>query len=228
MTKKFIIGNWKMHLGDEKSISFIQKLLAALKTSQTVVLCPPVVMLRTLSALAPSVGWGAQDCAPFDEGPYTGEISASMLKSAGADWVIVGHSERRHYFHEDNDLIRRKAFQAQAAGLIPIICVGESEGERADAQEILSIQIQKSTEGLHNFIVAYEPLWAIGTGVTPSHADIKKIHAFLKTQVNSKIPLLYGGSVNAENASDILNITDGVLVGGASLKVDEFIAISHA
>ncbi len=198
------------------------------------VFCPPALLITETKQNYPEIIIGGQDCHQKRTGAFTGNISASLLKESGATYVIVGHSERRHYHNESNALIAEKACMAIKCGLIPIICIGESEETYNNGLtlDFLKKQLDESLCGLNkeqHFIVAYEPIWAIGTGKTATRTDIEKVHSFLRNQLPDT-PLLYGGSVTASNAYDILTTpnVNGVLVGGASLKIDEFKTILEA
>jgi triosephosphate isomerase len=237
--KKIVVGNWKMHGGPALARDMLLT-VARPQPSLEVVLCPPAVsisqvadILHTANASAKT---GAQDCAAQSSGAFTGDISAEMLRQAGAEYVIVGHSERRTLHHESSETVRQKALQAIKANLIPIICIGETETERSagKAEAVVGRQIQESIPDEaknYRFILAYEPVWAIGSGKTPTPGDIEQMHAYI-TEAAAKrtglapatISVLYGGSVNAGNAGAIMKISGvaGVLVGGASLKPDEF------
>jgi len=206
-----------------------------------ILICPPATLLRALIDAASSgrVKLGGQTCHPAVSGAHTGDISAEMLKDAGASYVIVGHSERRTDHDESSDLVAAQTKAAWRAGLAAIVCIGESEAQRAAGQmeTVLAEQIDGSLPEEatpQNTAVAYEPVWAIGTGKTASLADIEAAHAFIRGRVEKRlggegraIRLLYGGSVKPSNAKEILNTTgvDGVLVGGASLKAADFLAI---
>jgi triosephosphate isomerase len=214
---KYIVGNWKMN-GDA---ALAQKLIAASKPSpHEVILCCPFTLLH----LVQGISKGAQDCSPETHGAYTGDISASMLKQAGCEWVIVGHSERRHHHSETDALIARKAAAVISAGLKVIYCVGETLDERKAGNEKDVIKNQLSFFASHkpqatsHYLIAYEPVWAIGTGLTPTCEQIAKMHQFIKAQVKDA-KVLYGGSVKPENITEILTTdgVDGVLVGGASI-----------
>lgn len=241
---RFILGNWKMHLGAEKA-----KSLAAATCALTppqgvkVAVFPPYITIPAVAEVVGNsrVGLGAQDCsANATDGAFTGEVSATMLKDAGCDYVIIGHSERRQYHTETNALIRRKAEVALAAGLTAVICVGESQAERAAGKHlsVVSQQVKECLPSLaHNnsVIIAYEPVWAIGSGATPTLAEITQVHKTIASLLTYDTPaartaIVYGGSVKAANAKDILSAdaVDGALVGGASLKPEEFSAIISA
>lgn len=210
--------------------------------SVEVCLCPPYLHLGCVAAAKDkSLVLGAQDCALTDNGAFTGDISASMLKDAGCHYVILGHSERRQYHAETSSQVALKAQKAHANQLITIICVGETESERVSGvqNKIVTTQLDQSipdTANAQNLVIAYEPVWAIGTGKTATLDDIKAMHAvireFLKEKLDNSIAIriLYGGSVKADNAKDILTIenVDGALVGGASLKADQFLEIINA
>ena len=221
---------------------------AALATSITPVegvdicLCPPFLHLQTVRDSKKSdVFLGAQDCSKYKNGAYTADVSASMIKDIGAQYVILGHSERRQYFGATDALISAQAAQAHEQGLITIICVGETEAERMDgkAETVVKKQIfgsLPSSATAENIVIAYEPVWAIGTGKTATLDDVKTMHAFIRGLLKEKldkspsIRILYGGSVKPDNAKDLLHIenVDGALVGGASLKTDQFMAIVNA
>ncbi len=210
---KYIVGNWKMN-GDA---ALAQKLIAASKPSpHEVILCCPFTLLH----LVQGISKGAQDCSPETHGAYTGDISASMLKKAGCEWVIVGHSERRQHHKESDELLARKATAAMSVGLKVIYCVGEKSGEDAEAvvKKQLSFFTNHKPLTTNHFLIAYEPVWAIGTGLTPTSEQIAAMHQFIKAEVKDA-KVLYGGSVKPENIKEILTTdgVDGVLVGGASI-----------
>jgi triosephosphate isomerase len=233
--KPLIAGNWKMN-GLSASSSMIEALIAdfsgAMPDSADVLICPPATLISSVIRNYSDEGimFGGQDCHPKTSGAYTGEISAEMLADVGAAFVIVGHSERRTYNGETDAFVRQKAEAALRAGLTPIICVGESESLRdaGDAVEFVCAQLRASTPDTSNeIVIAYEPIWAIGTGRTPTAAEIEAMHSALRRVVGDKTRILYGGSVNATNARQILGLgnVNGSLVGGASLKADDFAAI---
>ncbi|MGE0409943.1 MAG: triose-phosphate isomerase [Amphiplicatus sp.] len=233
--RPLIAGNWKMN-GLSSSLAELDRLgerIAGRDLACEVVLCPPATLLAAMALRAASygVGLGGQDCHMKESGAHTGDISALMLKDAGASYVIVGHSERRADHVETDALVKAKAAAARAAGLIPIICVGETAAERAagKAEAVVGRQLAGSLpEG--DLVVAYEPVWAIGTGLTPTAKDIAAMHAFIRGVIGENRRILYGGSVKPSNARDILAIEDvnGALVGGASLKAEDFHAIIAA
>lgn len=233
---KWIIGNWKMN-GDGALVAHLLSALAdAAGQGARVVVCPPFPLLG--AAMVRCAGTplmlGAQDVSPHKNGAYTGDISAEMLKEAGCSHVIVGHSERRQYHAETSTLVAQKAAAALDAGLMPIICVGETLAQReaGAAKAVVAEQIAESipqNASISDYLVAYEPVWAIGTGKVASQEDIDAMHTHIKACV-AGVRVLYGGSVKAANARSILlsNAVDGVLVGGASLAADEFTAIIQA
>lgn len=218
---KLIVANWKMAMGLSRAEAFFSGIEAANFHQASVVICPSFPLLNMVKAHGISVG--AQTCSDHESGAYTGETSASLLKDMGCSYVLVGHSERRTLFGEVDEIVKAKAEQVLAAGMVPIVCIGESleTYEKGETQAFLREQLKRSLPE-DRCIVAYEPIWAIGTGKTPTIREIEEMHAFLKDEAG--MPLLYGGSVNEENAEQILNISsvDGVLVGGASLCPDKF------
>jgi triosephosphate isomerase len=242
-----IAGNWKMN-GVRASLVEVEKLAARLTSGAalrcTVAICPPATLLGPMNRIAAPAGilLGGQDCHPDPSGAHTGDLSAPMLADAGAQLVIVGHSERRADHGETDELVRRKAVAALAAGLTPIICIGETQAEReaGQAEAVCHSQLRASVpeEAIAaEVVVAYEPVWAIGTGLTPTSADIAQMHKSLREQLISRfgergaaIRVLYGGSLKPANAREILEIEDvnGGLVGGASLLADDFAAIIWA
>jgi triosephosphate isomerase len=235
--RKIIVANWKMN----GSLAFIQDFIPALKGPLTfspnqTILCPPFPLLTALKdaleeiALEGNhVSLGAQNCHPFPQGAFTGEVSAPLLAEIGCLAVIVGHSERRTQANEDNALVKAKAASAHAAGLVAIVCIGESLAMRESGDAIQTV-IQQLHESLpssataDNTMIAYEPIWAIGTGLTAGPEEITLMHQALHGARSEPFPLLYGGSVTHENAGSILTLphVDGVLVGGASLKAESF------
>ncbi len=222
-----IAGNWKMH-GDPALASALCHAAAAVAPAPgvQVVVCPPAPLLaQVCGELAGShVKVGGQDCHAEAQGAFTGDISAPMLKAVGCTHVIVGHSERRTLHGETSADVRKKAQAALKAGLTPIICIGETLAQReaGKEREIVGEQLRESLPDGY-FILAYEPVWAIGSGRTPTEGDIRAMHDYITGIVKAR-PVLYGGSVNAANAASILAVpgVSGVLVGGASLKADEF------
>ena len=222
---KFIIGNWKMN-GDRKEKESMLGSLAGVKTKNKIVLCLPFTLLYGENH---GITIGAQDVSNHENGAYTGDISAEMLKDAGAKYVIVGHSERRLYHNETNEIVKQKATMAIKNGIIPIVCVGETMEEKNSGHTIAVIKkmLTESIPDNDKYIVAYEPRWAIGSGLTPSESEIVTAVKTVFDTLPQPVPILYGGSVNANNASDIVSIpyVDGLLIGGASLKSDTFLPI---
>lgn len=228
---KIIAGNWKMN-GTRTGLETMVRDLSSVETENTVILCVPFTMLDVKSDC---VALGAQDVSRHTHGAYTGEVSAQMVADTGAKYVIVGHSERRQYHHETNSIVRDKASNALANGLVPIICVGETMDEKQAGKTMAVIEsgVRESVPSDVNtdIIIAYEPRWAIGAGLTPTAAEIADAHALIaKTLADMGLagtPVLYGASVKGNNAAEIMSIpnVDGVLVGGASLKSDDFIPI---
>ena len=239
MKKKIIAGNWKMNMLPNEAIEFITQLGESTKdTENEIILCVPYTDLfySLLTAQDTKINIGAQNLHWEEKGAYTGEVSGPMLSCIGVKYVIVGHSERRKYFQETDEIVNKKAKAALKNGLKPIICVGETleEKEQGKAQEVITEQVTKALEGLtsedlSNTIIAYEPVWAIGTGRTATAQDandsIKAIREEIKKKFETEnVPILYGGSVKAENAKELFSMPeiDGGLIGGASLKVEEF------
>ena len=243
--KKMVAGNWKMNgnLASLKEIDFLKSTIKG--DSCQVVLCPPTTLLTEAVKIArnTSIQIGAQNCNQNLTGAHTGEVSAKMLKEIGVNIVILGHSERRSNHFETNTLVSNKAKTAHQCGLTTIICVGETEYEKVSGQttKIIREQINGSlpisaTED--NTVIAYEPIWAIGTGKTPTIDEISDVHSILRTEMEnrvspsmaSKLRILYGGSVNTQNCSEILCVegVDGALVGGASLLASDFSKIINS
>jgi len=236
-----VAGNWKMN-GLAASIGQLKAVIAGAKDLANVELmvCPPATLIASFAAVAHGsrVAIGGQDCHALASGAYTGDISAEMLKDAGASAVIVGHSERRQYHAETDADVRAKALAARRAGLTPIVCVGEmrTEREAGHALKVVAAQLQGSLpDGAPDFVVAYEPVWAIGTGLTPTTTDVGEMHRSIRDHLVSRYReggqgtrILYGGSVNPKNAAELLAVenVDGALVGGASLKAEDFLAIA--
>jgi triosephosphate isomerase (TIM) len=243
--RPLIAGNWKMNGLWSSMTEFEAMIAGAAKAAAKadLLVCPPATLIDAFAAkLTGSKGMaiGGQDCHPDASGAHTGDISAEMLADAGASAVIVGHSERRADHGESDALVRKKAEAAWRAGLIAIVCVGESQSQR-DAGQTLDIcggQLQGSLpDGARadNLVVAYEPVWAIGTGLTPTAQDVEQIHQFIRQALNARfagegaaIRILYGGSVKPSNARELLGVANvnGALVGGASLKASDFLAIA--
>ena len=229
---KIIVANWKMN----GSLDFISTFLPSLKdslatTSNQIIICPPSPFLIPvgINLEGTPARLGAQNCHFSPHGAFTGEVSAPMLASIGCKAVIVGHSERRTQFGEGDALVKDKASAAHAGGMTAIVCVGESMAVRESGQAIDIVMRQlhaslPSSTNSQNTMVAYEPIWSIGTGLTPILEEIVEMHQALHNATQTPLPLLYGGSVTDQNAKDILSLphVDGVLVGGASLKAEAF------
>lgn len=244
MRRPLAAGNWKMN-GGAPALSEIRSLLEVAGTaSSEILICPPATLIdrmRALIAQAP-IAVGGQDCHPSESGAHTGDLSAEMLADAGASYVILGHSERRQDHGQDDALVQAKILAARRAGLSAICCVGESLAEREAGQtlDIVSAQIRGSVpqDDSPGLVIAYEPIWAIGTGLTPSAEEIAEVHGALRSMLSAHlgsaraetVRLLYGGSVKPANAAEIFAIdtVDGALVGGASLKADDFSQIIAA
>lgn len=236
--KKYIFGNWKMYLDHNESVALANTLADKIQKSNDyeVAVFPSLLsLLEVKNILGDKGNIGAQNCTWVSKGAYTGEVSAYILASVGCEYVLVGHSERRHVFGESNDDVRKKLEAVLDAGLTPVLCIGETEEDRtADkAQYRLKRQLNKALDGLtvsaDKIIFAYEPVWAIGTGNPCSPADAEDVHGFIKAEVKNYIKgeakVIYGGSVSPDNVSSFLELdmVDGVLVGGASVKSDEFL-----
>ena len=225
--RTLIAANWKMN-GDatwfDKPVQFDRALPQSDREYLDVLICPPAIYLESMHNLARQTGvfLGAQDCHQEKKGAYTGSISADMLERAGASYVILGHSERRAA-GESNKLVKAKAQAAKQAGLVPIICVGETESQRekGDAIKVVLAQLKGSVPKLKDYVVAYEPVWAIGTGKVPSVGDINEVHDAIRGHVGESIHILYGGSVKPANAKAILALknVNGALIGGAGLNM---------
>ncbi|MBU6258096.1 MAG: triose-phosphate isomerase [Burkholderiales bacterium] len=244
MRRKLVVGNWKMHGNRAANAELLAALLAARPYMADVAVCVPALFLHeTAATLAGSdLRWGAQDVSEHEQGAYTGEISAAMLAECGCRYAIVGHSERRAYHGESDALVARKAQAALARGVTPIVCVGETLAERDGGQteavvkRQLSAVIHQLTHCAAEMVVAYEPVWAIGTGRTATPEQAQQVHAVLRAQLQAAtgrgatMTILYGGSVKADNAATLFAQPDidGGLIGGASLKAADFIAICRA
>lgn len=242
MKKKLIAGNWKMNGSSAANEALLKAVIAGMSGNECqVAVCVPAPYLSQVQALVAGSGidCGAQDVSQHESGAYTGEVSAAMLKDLGVRYVIVGHSERRQYHGETDAQVAVKAQRALANGVTPIVCVGETLAEREAGQTELVVKRQLAavihTNGhcISEIVVAYEPVWAIGTGKTASPEQAQQVHAVLRSQLNAATPhadrvhILYGGSMNAANAAQLLGQPDidGGLVGGASLKAPDFLSI---
>ncbi len=248
MRQFLIAGNWKMNGTHESAAQLVNAILQEADSSANtaIVICPPFVYLAEVARLlkGSAVMLGAQDMCAEDDGAYTGEISGSMLRDVACRYVIIGHSERRTLYGENDAMVARKFMAALQAELTPILCVGETleQRQRGETQAIIMRQLTAVLDaaGLHAFenaVVAYEPVWAIGTGKTATPAQAQEVHAFIRAgigagdaRIAAAIRLLYGGSVKASNAAELFQMPDidGGLVGGASLEVNEFLAICKA
>ncbi|MDF3061459.1 MAG: triose-phosphate isomerase [Microvirga sp.] len=246
--RPLVAGNWKMN-GLRASTRVLEDVAAGytpgLRGKAELLVCPPATLIRDFAraALGSRVAVGGQDCHAKASGAFTGELSAEMLADAGATYVIVGHSERRHYHAEKDADVCAKAAAAHRAGLIAIVCVGETQGER-DAGKTLNVvrrQLRGSVPEASNpanLVIAYEPVWAIGTGLTPTPADVAEVHALIREELRrivgkaeqASVRILYGGSVKPSNAGELLAVAnvDGALVGGASLVATDFLGIAAA
>ena len=223
------IANWKLN-GDIQFIKeYYQKLIPS--NNNCVVVCPPNIFLHQLKTNNSNLFSGAQDVSIYNEGAYTGEISAAMLNDNNIKFCIVGHSERRQHFNESNKTVNLKSINLIKNKIIPVVCIGETleEKEKKITKDVLLKQINESIPAIsnnQNTIIAYEPIWAIGTGLTPTLDDINEVHSYIRNidKKFNKFKILYGGSVKSSNSADINQIknVDGCLIGGASLKVNEF------
>jgi triosephosphate isomerase len=242
--RPLIAGNWKMH-GLKASLAMLEQIVrdsAGLRQRLDLMVCPPATLIEAFAAIADGITIGGQDCHTEPCGAFTGDISAEMLADLGARAVIVGHSERRSYHHETDDEVRRKVEAAWRAGLTAILCVGESREDRVAGRTIKTVgtQLQGSLPDRaqpDRLVIAYEPVWAIGSGLTPTPEDVAEVHGFIRGQATARlgdagqgVRILYGGSVKPANAAELMAVADvdGALVGGASLKAEEFLAIAAA
>ncbi len=248
MRKKIVAGNWKMNLTNAEAVNLAVALLGNPGDGKNhrVIICPAFTALSDVSRAitASPIFLGAQNLYPQQAGAYTGEIAPDMLLTIGVTYVILGHSERRQYFSETDRFVNQKARLALDKGLIPIVCVGEKleEREKGKTEEVIGGQIDGSLEGmtaedLQETVIAYEPVWAIGTGKTATPDMAQEVHLFIRDRLNRRlgsvaeeVSILYGGSVNGKNAVDLFKQPDidGGLVGGASLKAEEFIRIINS
>lgn len=248
MRRRIVAGNWKMNMNLNEGLSLAEAIdrfmLENIKSDVEVILCTPYIHLaHTAKSLkAKTINTGAQNCSDRESGAFTGEISASMIKSTGAVYVIIGHSERRHYYMENDELLNAKIKLALKNNLRVIFCCGEllSEREKGGHFSIVKTQIQKAFEGIsgedfRNIIIAYEPVWAIGTGVTASASQAQEMHSFIRSVITElygqgqagEAVILYGGSCKSSNSAELFSMKDidGGLIGGASLKEDDFCKI---
>lgn len=247
MRKNIVAGNWKMNKNLQEGVAFAQELQVALencKANCDVVISTPFIHLASVSAAIDTkkIGVAAQNCADKASGAYTGEVSAAMVASTGANFVILGHSERRSYYGETDEILKEKVKLALENGLTPIFCIGETKDEREANKhfEVVKSQIEKalfelSAADFGKIVLAYEPVWAIGTGLTATSAQAQEIHAFIRKtlvdkygqEVADNTSILYGGSANGSNAKELFSCPDidGGLIGGASLDVAKFIDV---
>ena len=239
MTNLYLIGNWKQHGSRAAIQAFSEQWALDANPRLHIAIAPPFPYLQALGEVFPEGQLAAQDCSTHAQGAYTGEVSADMLADLGCQYVLVGHSERRQYHGETDELIADKLAAAQSAGLTPVLCVGEQQAAReAGAQEdVVRAQLRSALATPQpNLLIAYEPVWAIGTGLTATPDQANEMHAMIKQEAESLLgpsqatPILYGGSVNAENADALFACphVDGALVGGASLEAASFMAIAQS
>ncbi len=249
--KKLIAGNWKMNGTYSSSRELINGIITEIKADTSMlercdfVVCPTYLHLHLAAEIIKGSGlpveFGAQDCAVTEDGAFTGDISAKMLKDAGCGYVILGHSERRQYHNESDELIAEKAALAHKYGIKTIICIGETEAEREAGIEknVVGDQLASSlpkSASHENTVIAYEPVWAIGTGKTATPKDVAEMHSFIRAKLaerlekSEQIRILYGGSVKPDNAAELfaVNNVDGALIGGASLKTEQYLAIAKS
>lgn len=249
--KKLIAGNWKMNGTNAFARSLTEAVASGIGNEPGLLdrcdflICPPYPYLHTVKSVIDhnhgAIDLGGQDCAVMENGAYTGDVSAEMLADMGCRFVILGHSERRDYHRESNALVRSKAALAHAKGVRTIICVGETEQQRESGQEqsVVSRQLAESLpdgSNAQNTIIAYEPVWAIGTGRTATTEDVAAMHQFIRDNLKERLEdyadmrILYGGSVKPENAGALFEVdhVNGALIGGASLKADQFLGIARA
>lgn len=250
MRKKIVAGNWKMNLNYADGISLFSEIVNMVrdeqKGDQQAIICAPFIHLNSLTQLGGTVvAIGAQNCHQNESGAYTGEVSAKMIKSVGCEYVILGHSERRQYFAESDELLAQKTVIALQNQLTPIFCIGETLDERNNGSyfDVLKSQLQKGLFSLDaadfsKIVIAYEPVWAIGTGLTATSEQAQEVHAFIRAEISAKYgsdiaestSILYGGSCNPKNAAELFaqKDIDGGLIGGASLKSRDFVDIIKA
>jgi len=251
MRKKIVAGNWKMNMNLDEGLRFAKSVDQYFREKPShkaeVVLCTPYIHLSGVSEIVKGgkVGLGAQDCASEPSGAFTGEVSAIMVKSTGAEYVIIGHSERRTYYHEDDRLLNKKTLLAINSGLKVIFCCGEVKEEREEGKHLIVVKRQLEEglftlkdEEMKNIVIAYEPVWAIGTGLTATPEQAQEMHHYIRGLVGNRygsavaddMTILYGGSCKPSNAAEIFSKpdVDGGLIGGASLKKEDFIAIIEA
>ena len=247
MRKQIVAGNWKMNTLPAEGVELAKGVATgAAVEGVTLIVCPPFTHLQSVvdTLKGSDVAVGAQDCATEAKGAYTGEVAASMIAALGCEYVILGHSERRQYYGENSETLNKKMAQAYANGLKPIYCVGESLDEREAERhfDVVKAQIEEvvfnlSEEQFRSLVIAYEPVWAIGTGKTATAEQAQEIHAYIREVLRAKFgaaadecPILYGGSCKPSNAAEIFAKADvdGGLIGGAALKAEDFLAIGRS
>ena len=239
MTNLYLIGNWKQHGSRAAIQAFSEQWSFDANPALRIAIAPPFPYLQALIEALPGCELAAQDCSVHAQGAYTGEVSADMLADLGCQFVLVGHSERRQYHDETDELIAEKLAVAQSAGVTPVLCVGEQlpAREAGEQEDVVRAQLQSAlATSQPKLLIAYEPVWAIGTGLTATPDQANDMHAMIKQEVESLLgasqatPILYGGSVNAENADALFACphVDGALVGGASLEAASFMAIAQS
>ncbi len=237
MIKSIVVGNWKMNKTPHNGRLFVSEIIVNLDeiSEVDIIFCPPFTGLYNLEVSAP-FHLGAQNCYFKNSGAYTGEISLNMLLECNVEYVIIGHSERRHIFNENNDLINKKVVKVVESGIKPILCIGETIDEMNEGKtnDIIKAQLISGLNGiksLNNIIIAYEPVWAIGTGLTASSDKVEEVHMLIRKILSQlydddcgDTPILYGGSVNPANANELISIdgVNGFLIGGASLDIVKF------
>jgi triosephosphate isomerase len=242
--RKLVVGNWKMHGSVQSNAELLRLLVQGPPVACDVAVCPPFPYLAQVAErlAGTGIGWGAQDCSAHEHGAYTGEVSAAMLADFGCRYAIVGHSERRTLHAESDELVARKAGALLARGITPIVCVGETLAQREGGltdevvKRQLSVVIHALGHCVGEIVVAYEPVWAIGTGLTATPAQAQAVHATLRAQLGAasahaqRMRILYGGSVKPDNATALFSQADidGGLIGGAALKAGDFGAICRA
>jgi triosephosphate isomerase len=249
MRQKIVAGNWKMNCTHEEAVHLTSEIIELLKNENTgevkIILAPPFIhlgMVRYLIQNKSRISISAQNCSSFDSGAYTGEVSAAMIKSVGTEYVIIGHSERRNYFNETNEILKDKVLLALKNNLNPVFCCGETLNERNSnnhfatvAQQLVETVFSLSEKEFSKIVIAYEPVWAIGTGITATPEQAQEMHAYIRKLISEKyshsiadaISILYGGSCNEQNAKALFSQKDidGGLIGGASLKAESFVQI---
>tara|TARA_R110002111_G_scaffold226879_2_gene288460 strand:+ start:402 stop:1154 length:753 start_codon:yes stop_codon:yes gene_type:complete len=249
MRKKIVAGNWKMNKNFQEGMDLAKEIIQNFKSSDTnnqLIICPPFIHLSAIADLLvdSDIVLGGQNCHTSEKGAYTGEVSAEMLKSVGVQYCIVGHSERREYFFEDNEELFQKIKQLLAKDIQPIFCCGELQEDRKAREhfEVIEDQLELlwkfSKADFQKIIIAYEPVWAIGTGATATADQAQEIHAFIRSQIAKKMDqatadntsILYGGSCKSSNAPELFSKpdVDGGLIGGAALQADDFLSIYNA